>query len=131
MKKAILIIAAIFVGLIILSALLDSEETTQAPEQKKTEEKTKNTDEEFARKAFVISQDFVKRQLTSPKSADFPFLDYSYSNVIDNIITIESYVDSKNSFNAEMRNNFRIKLKFKGGDWSDVNNWTVLGLDFY
>lgn len=129
MKKVVLIIAAIFVGLVILSALLDSEETAPSPEQKKVE--VKNPDEEFARKAFVISQDFVKRQLTSPKSADFPFLDYSYSSVIDNIVTIESYVDSKNSFNADIRSNYRIKLRFKGGDWSDVNNWTLISLDFY
>jgi hypothetical protein len=88
------------------------------------------TDEDFARKAFVISHDFIKAELLSPKSADFPLLDYKFSNVIDNTIVIESYVDAKNAFNAEVRHNYSIKLKKVGSDWSDVNSWKVISLKF-
>lgn len=87
-------------------------------------------DEEFARKAFVISQDFVKAQLTFPKSADFPFLDYKFSNVIDNTIVIESYVDAKNAYNAEIRHNYSIKLKLVGSDWTTASSWKVISLEF-
>ena len=102
-------------------------QSTPDPLKKK---KVSKDDPDFARKAFVVSQDFVKRQLTSPKSADFPLLDYKYSNVIDNTIVIESYVDAKNSYNAEVRQNYWIKLKFKGGEWEDINNWSLIDLKF-
>lgn len=86
-------------------------------------------DEDFARNAFVMSQDFVKAQLISPKSADFPLLDYKFSNVIDNTIVIESYVDSKNAYNAEIRHNYTIKLKMVGTEWNDLNSWQVISLN--
>lgn len=87
-------------------------------------------DEDFARKAYVISQDFVKRELISPKSADFPLLDYKFSNVIENAIVIESYVDSKNSFGTEIRNNYTIKLKKVGNNWADIDCWSLVSLNF-
>lgn len=90
---------------------------------------TGKRDEEFARKAFLISQDFVKAELLSPESADFPLLDYKFSNVIDNTIVIESYVDGKNAYNAEIRHNYIIKLKMVGTEWNDVNSWQVMSLD--
>jgi len=102
-------------------------QTTPDPIKQK---KTSIDDPEFARKAFVISMDFIKQNLTSPKSADFPLLDYKYSNVIDNTIVIESYVDAKNSYGTEVRQNYSIKLKFKGGEWEDINNWTLIDLQF-
>jgi len=91
--------------------------------------KSGRRDEDFARNAFVMSQHFVKEQLISPKSADFPLLDYKFSNVIDNTIVIESYVDAKNAYNAEIRHNYSIKLKKVGSEWNDVNSWQVISLN--
>jgi hypothetical protein len=88
-------------------------------------------DKDFAEKAFIISQDFVKKELISPKSADFPFNDYRFSNVIENSITIDSYVDAKNAYNVEIRHKYRIKVKLIGSDWSDIRNWQVINLEFY
>ena len=87
-------------------------------------------DPDFAKKAFIISRDFIKQNLTSPKSANFSLLDYKYSKVIDNTITIQSFVDSKNEYNVEIRKQYTIKLLFLGGDWSDINNWKMLDLSF-
>lgn len=88
-------------------------------------------DENFAEKAFIISHDFVKKELISPKSANFPFIDYRFSNVKENTITIESYVDAKNAYNVKIRHKYRIKLKLIGSDWSDIGNWQVINLEFY
>jgi len=88
------------------------------------------SDKELAQKAFIISHNFVKSNLKSPKSANFPFNDYRYSISENNTIIIESYVDAKNSYNAEIRTNYRIELKFNGGDWADINNWQTLNLEF-
>lgn len=87
-------------------------------------------DEGFANKAFVISKDFVTKQLKSPGTADFPFSDFVFSQVRDNTITIKSYVDSQNSFGALLRTNYVIQLKLIGGEWNDVNSWQVLSLKF-
>jgi hypothetical protein len=89
------------------------------------------TDEDFAGKAFIISKVFVKDRLVSPKSADFPFLDYKFSNVTNNTIIIESYVDSENSYGSEVRSSYKIKLKLIGSDWGDEDNWEVISLDLY
>jgi len=105
---------------------LDRQSTPDPLKQKKES----RDDPDFAQKAFVISMDFVKQNLTSPKSADFPLLDYKYSNVIDNTIVIESYVDAKNAYGTEVRQNYSAKLKFKGGEWEDINNWTLIDLKF-
>jgi len=87
-------------------------------------------DKEFANNAFVISKEFVTQKLISPKSADFPFMDFKFSNVIDNTIVIESYVDAKNAYGTEIRHNYTIKMKKIGSDWADSNNWQVISLDF-
>lgn len=87
-------------------------------------------DREFANNAFVISKEFVTQKLLSPKSADFPFMDFKFSNVIDNTIVIESYVDAKNAYGTEIRHNYTIKMKKIGSDWADSNSWQVISLDF-
>jgi hypothetical protein len=85
-------------------------------------------------KAFIISQKFVKQNLKSPKSADFPFDTYTfkYYKKVENtyVMTIKSYVDSKNSFNAEIRTHYHITMAYKGGDWTDINNWILIQLLF-
>jgi len=87
-------------------------------------------DEDFARKAYVIAMSFVEQSLKSPKSADFPFLDYTYSKVENNTITIRSYVDAQNSLGAEIRNKYVIVLKLVGSEWTDISNWKILSLKF-
>ena len=92
--------------------------------------RTSILDKDFARIAFVISKTFVERNLKSPKSADFPFSDYSFSNVKDNTITIKSYVDAKNALGTETRNNYVIVLKLVGSEPMDAAQWRMLSLDF-
>lgn len=88
--------------------------------------------EDFARKAFTISQDFVKQNLKSPSTADFPLLDYSWSepDIANNSVIIKSYVDAQNAFGGMLRQTFYAKVKYKSGDWADINNWTLIELKF-
>jgi hypothetical protein len=108
------------------------EEYRNTPVKGKTIESSGMTSKDFASKAFTISQDFVKRNLKSPKSADFPLLDYSWSDLdeMDNIIIIKSYVDAQNAYGADIRQTYYTKLQFIGGDWSDINNWKLIDLQF-
>lgn len=92
---------------------------------------TEKGKDDFARKASVISRDFVMQSIRSPSTAKFPKTGYSFSLGEGNVVTIKSYVDAQNSFGSPIRNNFIITIKFKGGEWEDINNWELINLDFY
>lgn len=53
----------------------------------------------------ILTQDSVESILKSPKSADFPWADWSYGKNRF-YIAVQSYVDAENSFGAEIRSNF-------------------------
>ncbi len=53
----------------------------------------------------VSTKDAVKSILKSPKSADFPFLDWSFAKN-PWYVAVQSYVDAQNSFGANIRSNF-------------------------
>ena len=118
-----------------LNARLDN--ATGVENYKNNSPETKNqfssgmTDEESARKVFIICKVFVKGRLVSPISADFPFQDYKFSKVTNNTIVVESYVDSENEYGAEIRSNYKIRLKLIGSDWGDEDNWEVISLGLY
>lgn len=59
--------------------------------------------------------DWIKPQLLTPSSADFPLLDYKFWSLWDEII-IKSYVDTYNLYNAKVRLNYRCVFKLKGNN---------------
>ncbi|RYD57025.1 MAG: hypothetical protein EOP56_09465 [Sphingobacteriales bacterium] len=89
-----------------------------------TEESHTSTSEITNNKAFVISQNFVKSALKSPSSADFGgmFAEPRVRNSGNEYI-VNHYVDSKNSFGAEVRSRYTCTLTYISGDWADPNNW--------
>lgn len=76
-------------------------------------------------KAYVIAQKFVTQKLVSPKTADFPFLDFQYKAMSNDRHAIISYVDAQNALGAIVRKEYVIVMKFHGGDWANEKNWTV------
>lgn len=65
--------------------------------------------------AYVMSQDVVKKQLKSPASADFPYIGAGgVSSVPDGMCNflISAYVDSQNSFGADIRTYYKAKMSF-------------------
>lgn len=66
--------------------------------------------------AYVYSQDLVKQQLKSPKSASFPL--YSKSFIVDkgNTILISAYVDADNSFGSKVRVHYTANIKIKNDE---------------
>ncbi len=79
-------------------------------------------------RAYIISQDFVKSQLTNPSSARFPRLDFTVSTISENTYEVRAYVDAQNSFGATIRTKYRAVLKHRGGDWKHEANWSVIKL---
>lgn len=77
--------------------------------------------------AFVMAQDFVKRQLRSPSTASFP--GYTEPGVSSTQTTVTGgrcgfnvrlYVDAQNAFGGTARQNFSVTLApdGKGGTWT-------------
>lgn len=63
-----------------------------------------------ASKYQLLCQEKVKEILKSPKSAKFPLITEWGMAKEKNIIKIQSYVDSQNSFGAELRSNFQLTV---------------------
>ena len=65
--------------------------------------------------AFVMSQEFVKKHLKSPASADFPYISAAgVSSVPDGKcnFSISAYVDSQNGFGATIRAYYTVEMNF-------------------
>ncbi len=83
--------------------------------------------------AYVMSQDFVKRKLVAPATADFA----SFSDVCvkmtgsnpaehwDAVFAVASYVDSQNVFGAKVRTYYTCHLRHIQG----TDNWQCYDLD--
>ena len=74
------------------------------------------TDDDTLGEVWAMAQSFVKDQLKSPKSADFPTYGDSSVSITNSgdYYKVTGYVDAENSFGAEIRSTFSLVLK-KGG----------------
>lgn len=98
------------------------------------EQKAKEKDEEDEKEcsndipAFVMSQDFVRKNLKAPSTADFPSMasDGVQVHYLGNCThEILAYVDADNSFGTKLRTKYYIKIQRKKGT---DDEWRVLKL---
>jgi hypothetical protein len=83
-----------------------------------------NTDE--SANPCIISKDFIKQDLRNPSSADFSIFDCSTDKNSDGTYTILRKVAAKNSLGVESTYIYKLTLGFKGGNWVDMSNWTLI-----
>lgn len=98
-------------------------EEQKAKEKDAKDEKTCSNDIT----AFVISQDFIRKNLKAPTTAVFPYI--TSDGVMVNYLgdcthEIIAYVDAENSFGAKLRTKYYIKMQNKKG----TDEWRVLKL---
>lgn len=75
--------------------------------------------------AYVMSQNFVKRQLRSPGGADFPTMPTAKSvRTGECSFSVVSYVDAQNGFGAMIRSNYTATMTYH----PDTKKWTSEGL---
>ena len=68
--------------------------------------------------AWAYMQSFVEKRLKSPQSADFPFGGYRHVTELGaGRYKVDSYVDSQNSFGANIRTHFEGVIKRIDGGW--------------
>jgi hypothetical protein len=74
----------------------------------------------------VICHNFIRQVLLAPSSAKFtPGTVYTFKDQ-ENKYRATGYVDAQNGFGALIRNYYSCDLQYKGGEWSDIRNWTLL-----
>lgn len=63
---------------------------------------------------YIMAQEIIEQNLVNPKSADFPSMAFSGGDIgfakTGDVITVQSYVDAKNSFNAVVRSNWTVQF---------------------
>ncbi|MAD75165.1 MAG: hypothetical protein CML20_10305 [Rheinheimera sp.] len=74
--------------------------------------------------AFVMSQNFVKRQLKSPSSAKFPSRPISATQVNECSMQIMASFDAQNSFGAQLRGHYQVTMHYDSND----KTWSATGL---
>ncbi len=74
--------------------------------------------------AYVISQNFVKDNIISPATADFP-IEPTNVKCIGNKFIVASYLDAQNSYGAKVRKKYICCQIYNGGEWSHQANWTL------
>jgi hypothetical protein len=88
------------------------------------------TKEQLSDKAYFFAKEFVKENLKSPSSANFPLESAGTWSTADSVFILKSYVDSQNEFGATVRSNYYAKLQYKGGDYTDGKNWKLIEFHF-
>lgn len=83
-----------------------------------------NTDENV--NVCVISKDFIKQDLQNPSTADFSIFDCSTEKNSDGTYTVLRKIAAKNSLGTEKEYVYKLKLGFKGGNWTDKKNWVLI-----
>lgn len=73
---------------------------------------------------------YVRAGLKAPSTATFPMNDLGMLKHPRQIYIIQSSVDAQNEFGAMLRSHWRCEVRYKGGDESDSDNWTLLNLHF-
>lgn len=65
----------------------------------------------------VQAQEFVKRSLKAPSTAEFPWEPVSAGTDGTGLYQVESYVDSQNSFGAMVRSKWMLNMRLVGDKW--------------
>lgn len=78
--------------------------------------------------AFVMSQEFVKRNLKAPSTAEFPWITddrVAISTRPGCAFHVVGWVDAQNGFGAQIRSTYRVDLKYLG---DKAGTWRLTGI---
>jgi hypothetical protein len=81
-------------------------EAAQRAEQEKAAKAAATAASQRNDAARAVCKDYVRDRLKSPRSADFPLLDWDIAKLSNGTYRVRSYVDAQNSFGANIRTRF-------------------------
>jgi hypothetical protein len=118
-------------------AAIDAEQRKKDAEAKAARKAAEEAEEKAARlakacadttMAFVMSQEFVKRSLKAPSTAEFPWYtddQVSVSQRPDCGFRVIAWVDAQNGFGAQIRSSYVVELKYLDGS----GEWQLTDID--
>lgn len=80
--------------------------------------------------AFLQCKSAMKEEKQVPENAQFADADYEAWALGGKTYLIRSHVMMTGEQQAPVDRKYACKIKFSGGDVTDFNNWSVLGVDF-
>jgi len=131
--KWYLILTVVIIVVVAIAMSFDSSPEEKAAKEVAAKERAALLEQEKAdarkkkdnhRMAYVMMQEYVKKNLKAPSTAKFPSLDYKWQKRED-IYDIVGYVDSQNSFGAMIRTKFSGTIQDIGDDY-----WKLINLAF-
>ncbi|WP_329805396.1 hypothetical protein [Flavobacterium facile] len=96
------------------------------PANKKTEEI--KTEFKSDLNPCMISEDYIKSDLSNPATADFSIFDCVKEFDGINTYTVLKKVSVKNSFGVEKELIYKLSLKYKGGNELDTSSWELVSM---
>jgi hypothetical protein len=78
--------------------------------------------------AYAIAKEFIQPTLKS-SSATFSDEKYQFGKQSDSVYVIQSSVESKNESGEKINTEFKIILKYNGGQVDKQKNWTLIDLN--
>jgi len=82
-----------------------------------------NSDEVYA-----VAKEFITPTIKEPHPS-FPDSKYDFAKKDDSVYVIKSYVITKDSSGENLKTDFEITLKYKGGVNTKKSNWELLNLN--
>ncbi|MDB5002732.1 MAG: hypothetical protein JWQ34_957 [Mucilaginibacter sp.] len=77
--------------------------------------------------AYTIAKEFIRPTLKS-SSANFSDTKYQFGKQSDSVYVIQSSVESRNDSGDKINTEFKIVLKYNGGQVDKQKNWTLIDL---
>jgi hypothetical protein len=78
--------------------------------------------------AYAIAKEFIRPTLKS-SSANFSDTKYQFGKQSDSVYVIQSSVESRNDSGDKINTEFKIVLKYNGGQVDKQKNWTLIDLN--
>jgi hypothetical protein len=126
MKKILIIL----ICSVCFAECMNKEQRRQAEANAFYEKKIK-AEKEFASRAYLITQIYIKGKKRSLATAEFPLVDYQSSSISPRIVEIRSYFDMQNNLDVTVRTHYTIKMEQTGNDWADLSSWEISDFKMY
>ena len=78
--------------------------------------------------AYLVAQQLMNNRLNSPEFRSTPVVFVKNDN--DSTYKILSFVYTQNDRGIKFKNNFTIRMQYRGGDETNPTNWLLQSLDF-
>jgi hypothetical protein len=82
-----------------------------------------------ATEAYLVAKEFVKKRLSFPDEADFPWTPTSSRHKAGDIYEVLGEVTAKNAYGVESTHRWKALLQYQSGDDLDPQNWQEISVE--